>query len=478
MAIKTTPVQQVFSIDLRSLALFRILLGVILVLDVINRMSLIPAFYSNTGIAPIDMITPENMEHAYHFQLMMLSGGEWFSYLFMGLLVILSFFLIVGYKTRVAAFLCWLMFCSLSVRNELILHAGDTLLTLLLFWAMFLPLNKAFSVDVLQSQNLKSKGKSYFSTGTIGLYIQFVLIYIMNGLYKGMYINWIDGSHLYYTFSRFEFVKPFALFIYPYQDLLSFLTQFSLYLELFGPLLFFIPVYFLFFRMLGIVLFSGLQLSIFLTLNIGLFPVISLAGILVFIPSGFWDSLKNWNRANTQSNKNITNSFFGSGKKVVTDLFLIFVIFYVIAWNIDGYSSKIDLPESFKKPGYFLKLNQKWSLFASPAEKSRYISVQATYHDGDTSDLLKDLKTTGTVLDEMRYARYTNYRWRIFITKRVENLIYREYLPGFIDYLYKDYGEEKKWNRIDVIQHVHFIFENYNLIPLQSDILYTASSRK
>jgi hypothetical protein len=477
MALKTTSVQNIFSIDLRSLAFYRIFLGIILLSDAINRISLVPPFYSDSGISPRSSIDLGVFEYAYHFHLMMISGEEWFSYLILSFLIVLSLLLIAGYKTKPVLFMCWFLFCSLSVRNSLILHAGDTLLTILLFWGLFLPLAKVFSLDAKKNKSSRVENCSHLSMATIGLYIQFVLIYVMNGLYKGEYINWLDGSHLYYTFSRFEYIKPFALLLYPFKDLLSFLTQFSLYLELFGPLLFFIPFYFVFFRMTGIILFIGLQLSILLTLNIGLFPIISITGILVFIPSEFWDGLRKnlQNKSHISANLSVDSIQYTFQKNLFLEVFLAVMIVYTIIWNVDGYSSKIKLSEAFKIPGNFLKIDQKWALFSSPQEKSEYITVYATYDDGTTSDLFKDFKTGGTAMGQIRYARYNNYRWRIFVTKRIGDSDYSQFLPGFIDYLISNHGFNKRLNRVDIIPHQHFIKENYNLIPLQADIIYTST---
>jgi hypothetical protein len=46
----------------------------------------------------------------------------------------------LGYYTRLAMFLSWYPVISLHDRNPIILHNGDGVLRLLLFWGMFLPL--------------------------------------------------------------------------------------------------------------------------------------------------------------------------------------------------------------------------------------------------------------------------------------------------------------------------------------------------
>lgn len=478
MTTQVTGVKQILSLDLRSLALYRVFLGVILFLDSINRMLLVPAFYADSGIVPRSMVNLEQMEHAYHLQILFLKGSEWYAYLFLCGMAICSISLIIGFRTRIVTVLCWFLFCSLNLRNGLILHAGDTLLTLLLFWGMFLPLGRTFSIDSWRMGCKQSGEGPFFSAATVGLYIQFMLIYIMNGLYKGQYLAWIDGTHLYNTFSRFELIKPFALFLYPHYDLLTFLTQFSLFLELFGPLLFLIPIGFVFFRMAGILFFLGLQLSILLTLNIGLFPLVSMTGILVFLPTGFWNFIggrftDKLERLHVE-NRNTGNTI--SKKSMALEIIIVMITIYILAWNIFEYSSQISMSDKFKTPGYYLKLDQRWALFASPEKKSEYLSVNASYEDGTSVDLMQDLKTSMT-FNQMRYARYDNYRWRVFFTKHVGDPDKMEFMPKFINYLIAEYSPEeskgKKIERVDIIPHMHYIGDNYDLTPVQTDIIYT-----
>lgn len=442
-------------------------------------MTLVSAFYSDSGVVPRTMLALENYEYAFHFHLLLLNGNEWFVYIILATLALLSIFLIVGYKTRLVTFLCWFLVCSLFVRNHLILDSQDTLLILLFFWAIFLPIGSVFSIDAI-AKNYDHQNPRVFSAATVGLHIQFVLVYIMNGLYKGQYLAWIDGTHLYNTFSRFEFVKPLAFAIYPYFDLLLLLTKFSLFLELFGPLLLFVPLYFVFFRMTGIALFLGLQISILFTLDIGLFPLVSITGILVLLPSAFWDFVtsKILKRPSIPgaTHYGIVNTK-KAGANMFTEVFIVIVISYTIIWNVSEYSSKITMPDEFKIPGYYLKLDQKWALFAAPTKKSEYVSVYAHYNDGTTSDLMEDLKAYKFAPNKMRYASYNDYRWRIFITKHVGDSDQIEFMPRFINYLVAEYSPEesksKKIERVDIIPHMHYIGDNYDLTPVQTDIIYT-----
>jgi len=75
-----------------------------------------------------------------------------------------------------------------------ILHAegGDDLLRLLLFWSLFLPLGRRFSLDSVR-QALKTPpavhggvaiSRSIVSLATVGLFIQITVMYVCNGITK------------------------------------------------------------------------------------------------------------------------------------------------------------------------------------------------------------------------------------------------------------------------------------------------------
>ena len=89
---------------------------------------------------------------------------------------------LVGYKTRVSNFLCWLMMTSLHNRNPYILNAGissplsspsplsefiktsgDDMLRLFVFWGMFLPLGKCVSVDSIHNTKTSKYESPYVS---------------------------------------------------------------------------------------------------------------------------------------------------------------------------------------------------------------------------------------------------------------------------------------------------------------------------
>lgn len=436
--MNVTSVKEIFSIDIRSAALFRMFVAAYILLDAVNRITLVPAFYSDAGVYPRQVVLLDNYEFAYHFQLMFLSGSEWFSYLFFSILLIAGLCLLLGYKTRVATVVCWLLFCSAIVRDGVTANSGDILLIQLLFWGMFLPLGAKWSLDGKRKEQKHEHSKTSFSAATVGLYVQFVLLYITTGYFKGQYLSWVDGTHMYITFSRFEFMKPIAFLIYPHYELLSFMTWFTLILELFGPLLFFVPVCFLFFRMTGIFLFAALQIGVAVMMNVGFFPISSLAGIVVFLPSAFWDLFREKlfgaaKELKSEGNMN-AGQYPATGRTGLwLNTALSRVIVYVTLWNISELPNRFLFPEKLKNPGYYLKLDQRWAMYSSTPYYSEYYSVMAYYSDGSSKDLLKTYTKEFNSSDEFRHVVFRNFRWRKFLFERIHSRDYHFIRPLYLD---------------------------------------------
>ncbi len=52
-----------------------------------------------------------------------------------------------GLQNSIGKFWTWLLFTSLCVRNPFIVHGGDDLLKMMLFWGIFVPWGARYSVD-------------------------------------------------------------------------------------------------------------------------------------------------------------------------------------------------------------------------------------------------------------------------------------------------------------------------------------------
>ena len=88
--------------------------------------------------------------------------------------------LLVGWRTRLATVLCWYLVASVQPLSYM---GGDSILRLLLFWGLFLPLSARFSMDAVQGR-VRRRRDSFISGGTVALLLQVCIIYWATGIQK------------------------------------------------------------------------------------------------------------------------------------------------------------------------------------------------------------------------------------------------------------------------------------------------------
>ena len=114
--------REVFGLDLRSLALFRMGLALLLLGDLLIRATALEAHYTDFGVLPRAALTNP----------WPLSPYLWAdSPAAVGLLFVLTGLaagaLLVGWRTPFVSFACWFLLFSLQARNPLVLQGGDVL---------------------------------------------------------------------------------------------------------------------------------------------------------------------------------------------------------------------------------------------------------------------------------------------------------------------------------------------------------------
>lgn len=278
----------IFACDLRALALFRVSLGSLVILDLLSRSRELVAHYSDQGVLPRSamMLIDGDVPPSLH----MISGSALFIALLFMLAGIAAFFVLVGYRARLMVFISWVFLISLDTRNGYVSQGGDLLLRMLLFWAMFLPISKRFSVDAALDSG-PDVSNHHFSLASVGLLLQVLSVYFFTALLKDDPI-WIpDGTAVYYALNIDSLITPVGEWLREYALLMSGLTYFVWSLELVAPLLVFSPVFHVPLRLLGLSLLILMHIGFFVCMYIGLFPLISIASLLVLTPSVVWDWL-------------------------------------------------------------------------------------------------------------------------------------------------------------------------------------------
>ncbi len=140
-----------FRIDARSLGLFRIAMGLVLLGDLFRRWAWLRAFYSNDGVLPNHnhLFNLRDKTQVWSFLHAFSSPGE--NHFAFSLILLVYVCFLLGIKTRVFQALALLCLVSLGSRNILLENQGNYLAAALLFFTLFLPLGSRFSFDSLRA---------------------------------------------------------------------------------------------------------------------------------------------------------------------------------------------------------------------------------------------------------------------------------------------------------------------------------------
>ncbi|EQC47892.1 hypothetical protein [Bacteriovorax sp. Seq25_V] len=293
--------KNLFEINLKSLALFRISLGLILFFDFLNRFSLVKPFYNDGGIATRSYII-DNVEIGWKMSLLNLNGSPVFAYILLTLGVITSLLIAFGARTKLSSFIAWIILLSFQNRFPIINHGGDNLLRILLFFSIFMPTNYYFSLDRFFGKFDQIEDRESVNTPfTFLIFLQIFLMYGFTFVYKWdpAWLTRLDS--LYYAMNLDIFTTILGEKLLGFPKLMSALSFFTLWVEGLGPLLLLIPWKKSAFRSVAFVLFWGLHLGILFTMHLGNFPWICLALWIPILPENFWRLIKKVLTRNTET---------------------------------------------------------------------------------------------------------------------------------------------------------------------------------
>lgn len=280
-------------IDTRALAAFRIALGLVLVADLLLRSRDLRAFYTDSGVLPRSTLA-ELYPIFARISPYAISGEAWAVMLLFALTGVVAAALTVGYRTRLATALSLALLLSVQARNPLVLNAGDTLLWQLLALGLLCPLGDRWSVDAVRrdaSTEASSRSTGNRLTGPVSaLLLTFVvLLYLSNGLVKLGGTTWPDGTAVSQVFRLDYLYGPFGHVLGEFPALLTTATYGWQGLLLAAPLLL------VFSGRLRTALagaFVAAHLSMVFVLQIGVFPLVSVAALVPFFPASVWDHIE------------------------------------------------------------------------------------------------------------------------------------------------------------------------------------------
>lgn len=393
-------VGDVFAVEVRSLALFRVALGALLLADLVARSFDFQAHYTDFGVLPRWVLLRHQSE--WYFSLHMISGA-WPVQAGLFLLAgAAAGALIIGWRTRQAVVLLWMLTLSLHIRNPMVLYGADAMIQAMLLWSLFVPLGACWSVDRRLSGSTEPATGKVTSVGSAAFVAQVIFVYVFSALLKTG-PPWADGTAIYYALSVDHIVRPLGKMLLDYPTLMMWGTYGVYYLELIGPLFLLCPLCVGPVRMVVIVLFMLLHLSLGLCLKVGLFPLAGVVLMLPLLPSCFWE-LRAVRRIVTRLGE-ITGStltgldrLFGSGlarpprmrQTWLGAIVCLSALAYVLLWNIATLPKASGaIPTRLVGIGWMLGLEQRWDMFApQPMTDDGWFVLPAVLRDGTELDLI------------------------------------------------------------------------------------------
>jgi hypothetical protein len=445
MPLKIFQRPALISFDLRAFALCRIFTAFIVLLDLCIRATDLEAHYTDLGVLPLKALV-EHGWNDYFFSLHAINGlwgFQCFLFLFAAFSAIC---VLAGYRTRLFTFVSWVMMCSLHSRNPSILQGGDDLLRMILFWGMFIPWNRFYSIDGLKEPGMQSHTR-YTGIAGYALMLQIAYVYFFSAIQKTSAEWHEDGTALYYALSFEQVAWSWTSSLYYYPELLKRLTHLALYVELCAPLLFFIPWKNNGFRLAGIVLLVGLHTGIMSLLFVGLFSLIGISAQVSMLPGFVMDRFDRITARFRQRVKNIflpiaPEAFAATTADSPLKVLLVGgLLLYVSVWNAGNAPQiRFTVNPSVRWVGYLLRLDQNWGVFAPGVIKDDgwYVLVGTT-RDGQKIDVYREGKPVSYQKPESVVAEIKNDRWRKYGEQMI--MSYNMWMRGY----YCNYVM-RKWN--------------------------------
>lgn len=376
----------IFTLDARSLAVYRIGLGLMVLSDHIMRSFDMRWFYTNSGVYPTSAIW--NWVKTFRKPCIhALSGAiEWQIFLFV-LAGIAAILLMLGWRTRIMTIVCWFLTISVQHRFVEINSGADIFLSGMLFWSMFVPLGARFSLDARRRPDRYSATNEVYTGGTAAMVLQILLVYAFNVLNK-YGAAWYDGTAVARALHIDQYATPLGVW---FRDVLPWstyvLTYTTVVIESTAFLLLF-PWFKGWVRMYLVVAFWVLHIGFNSMMYLALFSPISMMAWLCIIPALAWEiapGFKQW--------AGHMKPGLGPPHRMPKLLAaaLIITFFALPAWPNFEKTYKWHRPGKVTRVARFMRLNQIWKMFApAPLKTDFWWIVEARTKGGKKVDLMRD----------------------------------------------------------------------------------------
>ena len=280
--------------DFRSLSLFRIVFSVYLLVDFFFVSApYFGDFYTDSGFVPLSSLEANRsiagMPVVYPLLVLLESIRLPAVLPFLYPAALIGFAL--GFRTRWSNGIALLLFSYLYWRNPYIRSGAESLAHLLLLWCLFVPMSRYWSVDA--ALDPQPRNRAHPVLPFIAIKLQVCSLYFFAALFKLGGAPWRSGYAIAWALSDNAFGgTPTGLYLVQnVPAILTLATYTVMALQLAFPLLVFSPWRNDVTRALALGGVALMHISFMFALNIGGFPFLCLAMLLLLVPDAWLDQL-------------------------------------------------------------------------------------------------------------------------------------------------------------------------------------------
>jgi len=280
--------------DVRSMAVIRIGLGVMLTITTIELFPMLDTLVGPNGIYS-SFAAARDMSFA---------RWTWFDsietmpavYAIHSLALLVNILFLLGIKAQWTGFFSVLAQVALYQRNSWFMNGGDRLIREMTLYLCLVPSGAAFSVEAWWRRRRVAGYRAVTHVPVVSarlIQLQVAFMYCSSGFLKSAGGTWQHGTALYYSLSSRNYIRSEGL-VSPLtetwlgQELCSVLTDITLYWEIAFPLLvIWRPT-----RYLALLIGLGVHAGIEALLCVAWFGFVSVLSYVAYLPDGWIDSLK------------------------------------------------------------------------------------------------------------------------------------------------------------------------------------------
>lgn len=353
--------------DYRSLALFRIVLGVALLHNLIfYRFAGVGFFYGENTAVDYKLGDAYFGPGRSFFQYLSSETGFLFV---LGLMFVLTILFTIGYKTKVITPIIFFTYGSIFILNPYLAHGVEFMLEVALFWAIFLPLDQVWSVHRTRSTGVITCHPLL----SLCVLIQLFFIYASSWIFKDGDI-WKSGMVMQTVSYDLIHARDLLIWLSDYPVVLKIMTYIGFYIEICISIGLLLSARFSRIRIVTAIALVMLHTMMALLLHVGSFFPVGLAFAIILLPSSVFQIKRFKNFSFYPIPRSTTPQLISRGSQVLLILVIAFIArnnlhFWSKNSYVDNFLTSLPLHRytlgwHFSDPGIFPGLwHQAWKFF-------------------------------------------------------------------------------------------------------------------